>query len=292
MKPEPQSTKEFSVSYTTFSLSQEDAVLRVRLLNPPVNLMSVKMIGELFQLGGQLYTDQKTKVVIVESADPEFFLAHVDIEDVDRMSKDPSAAGQYPDINALQALTVSWQGLPQVTIAKVAGRCRGGGLEFILGLTMRFASIDSKLCSPEAAVGFLACGGGTSRIGLLAGHARAMEFLLSARDFSGLEAERYGLINRALPPGDLNEYVESLAKAMARRSTAVLGMHRTVMRCVLAPVVEPMFAAFASENDGLRAAQAGKEMQQGIATMLAIKQTRENELDLPATMARVIAPQS
>jgi enoyl-CoA hydratase/carnithine racemase len=279
------------VSFTTFSLHQDGAVLRVRLSNPPINLMTMKMIGELFQLGGQLYTDQQTKVVIVESANPEFFIAHVDIEDIEKSSKDPTAAGQYPDINALQALTVSWQGLPQVTVANVAGRCRGGGLEFILGLSMRFASVDSKFCSPEAAAGFLACGGGTTRISLLAGPARALEFLLSGRDFSGVEAERYGLINRALPAGDLNEYVGSLAKAIARRSPAVLGMHRAVLQRVFLPAVEPTFAGFAAENDGLRAGLAGKEMQEGMAAMLAIKQTRENELDLPATLTRILAAQ-
>jgi enoyl-CoA hydratase/carnithine racemase len=251
----------------------------------------MKMIEELFQLSGQLFTDQKTRVVVIESADPDFFIAHVDIEEIESSATDPSTAGKYPDINALQALTVSWQGLPQVTIAKVAGRCRGGGLEFILGLSMRFATVDSQFCSPEAAAGFLACGGGTTRIGMLAGPARALEFLLSGRDFSGAEAERYSIINRALPASELAGFVDALAKSIARRSMAVLGMHREVFQRVFSTAVEPMFAAFAAENDGLRAGLAGSEMKAAMAAMLAIKQTRENELDLPATIGRILPAQ-
>jgi enoyl-CoA hydratase/carnithine racemase len=277
------------VSYTTLSLKRDGAILRVTLSNPPINLMSFKMIGELFQLGGQLMVDAQTRVVIIESADPDFFIAHVDLEDVAKAGSDPKAAGKYPDINALQALAVSWQGLPQITIAKVAGRCRGGGLEFILGLSMRFASEESRFCSPEAAGGFLACGGGTTRLTMMLGPARALEFVLSGRDFSGTEAERYGLLNRALPAKELDAYVERLAKAVASRSGPVLAMHREVLKRVLEPAGELLFAGMAAENDGFRAAIAGTEMAAGMKAMLALNQTREVELDLPATIARLNA---
>lgn len=276
------------MSYTTFSLHQDGAILRVKLSNPPINLLSLKMVEELFQLCGQLVMDTSTRVVIVESADRDFFIAHFDLEDIERSARDPSKAGQYPDINALQSLALSWQALPQVTIAKVAGRCRGGGLEFILALSMRFATLDSKFCSPEAASGFLACGGGTTRVAMMAGPARALEFLLSARDFSGAEAERYGLVNRALPASELDAYVDALASSVARRSPVVIGMHREVIKRALAPVVEPTFAGLAAENDGMRAALAGEEMVPAMQAMLAIGQTRENELDLPATMAHIL----
>jgi enoyl-CoA hydratase/carnithine racemase len=277
------------VSYSTFSLKRDGAILRVILANPPVNLMSFKMIGELFQLSGQLMVDAETRVVIVESGDADFFLAHVDLNDVAKASSDPNANGKYPDINALQALAVSWQGLPQVTIAKVAGRCRGGGLEFILGLTMRFATEDSKFCSPEASGGFLACGGGTTRMSLMAGPARAMEITLSGRDFSGTEFERYGLLNRALPARELDAYVDRLARAVASRSPAVLGMHRDVLKKVFEAATEQLFAGMSVENDGFRTAAAGNEMKPAMVAMMALKQTREVELDLPATIARLAA---
>ncbi|MGC1459193.1 MAG: enoyl-CoA hydratase/isomerase family protein [Steroidobacteraceae bacterium] len=275
------------MSYSTFSLKRDGAILHVTLNNPPVNLLSFKMIGELFQLGGELVVDRETRVVILDSANPEFFIAHVDLVDVATAAADPSSGSKYPDINAVQALALSWQALPQVTIAKVAGRCRGGGLEFILGLTMRFATLDSQFCSPEASGGFLACGGGTTRIAMMAGPGRAMEFLLSGRDFNGEEMERYGLVNRALPVAELNAYVDRLSKVLAGRSAAVHAMHREVFKKVFEASGEWLFAGLAVENDGFREAAKATEMAEGFKAMLALKQTREVELDLPATIERV-----
>jgi enoyl-CoA hydratase/carnithine racemase len=273
------------LSYTTFSLKQDGAILRVTLSNPPINLMSAKMMQELFQLGGQLFTDPKTKVVIFDSADPDFFVAHVDLNDLMDPNQPVSVS---PDINILQSLSLHWQGLPQVSIAKVKGRVRGGGLEFIMGLTMRFAAEDAKFCSPEALGGFLACGGGTTRLSMAMGPARALEFLLTARDFDGAEAERYGLINRALPAKDLDAYVDDVAAHIARRSRSVIAGHREVQKQVFVNAVEPLFASFAAENAVFRQALAGDEMKQILSvTMKEVPQERAQELDLPANLTRV-----
>jgi len=132
----------------------------------------------------------------------------------------------------------------------------------------------------------LACGGGTTRMAMMAGPARAMELLLCGRDFTGEEVERYGLINRALPAGELDEYVDRVAKAIASRSAAVHAMHRAVFRKVFEASGEWLFAGLAVENEGFREAAAGTEMPEGFKAMLALKQTREVELDLPATIER------
>jgi len=102
-----------------------------------------------------------------------------------------------------------------------------------------------------------------------------------------VEAERYGLINRALPARELDAYVDRLAKAVSYRSGAVIAMHREVLKRVFGPAGELMFAGLAAENDGFRAAMTGTEMRAGINAMLPLKQTREVELDLPATIARI-----
>jgi enoyl-CoA hydratase/carnithine racemase len=154
-------------------------------------------------------------------------------------------------------------------------------------MDMRFASTESKFCFPESSGGFLACGGGTSFTALAAGPARAIEILLSARDFSAEEAERYGLINRALPAAELETYLTDLIDRLLKRSAAVVGMHREVFKRVYSGIVEPLFAGLAAENDGLRAGMATPEMQNGIAAHLKLGQTRESELDLPTTLAKL-----
>jgi enoyl-CoA hydratase/carnithine racemase len=278
------------MSFSTFTLQQDGALLRVTFNNPPVNLMSFRMIQDLFALGGRLHADRDVKVVLFDSADPDFFIAHVDISDLSKEVQGEVAGSKYPDINGLQALTLSWKALPQVKIAKIDGRLRGGGLEFVLGaMDMRFATEGSKLCFPEASAGFLACGGGTTFLSLAAGPARALEVLLSARDFSGVEAERYGFINRALPSAQIDDYLQDLIGRLLARSRDVVAMHRAVQAKLFAGIIEPLFGALAAECDGLRLGEAGPDMLPGMKAMLAVGQTRENELDLPATMARIAA---
>jgi enoyl-CoA hydratase/carnithine racemase len=277
------------MNFQTLTLRETGAVLEITLKNPPVNLMSAKMVEELFQLTGYLMQNRQIKVVVLDSADPDFFIAHFDLEDLEASASDPSKASRYPDINVLQSLGLAWQNLPQVKIAKIDGRCRGGGFEFILALDMRFASRKSLFCFPEASAGFLASGGGATRVALAAGPARGLEVLLSARDFTAEEAERYGLINRCVEDGELDVYVSDLVDRIARRSPEVVAMHRAVFGRAFTPIVEPMFAAMAAENDGMRAGLSGEEMQSAMAGHLKLGQTREVELDLPASLAAITA---
>lgn len=272
------------MNFSTFSLQQDGEVLRLTFSNPPINLMTGKMVEELFQLAGRLQVDRSVKVVVLDSADPDFFIAHFDLDDVVAIGADPSKAGKTPDLNGFQALTLTWQMLPQVTIGMVNGRCRGGGLEFLMCLSMRFASTDSLFCFPEASGGFVTGGGGATRAAMAMGPARVLELLLSARDFNGEEAERYGLINRALPAAALDAYVADLVARLSKRSHAVVAMNREVLRQVFEPFVEPMFAALAAENAGLRAGLASAEMQAGVKALLEKGQHREFELDLPGTI--------
>ena len=273
----------------TLKLAENGGVLTITINNPPINLMSAKMVEELFQLTGYLMQNTQIRVVVVDSADPDFFVAHFDLEDLEASANDPTKASRYPDINVLQSLGLSWQNLPQVKIAKVNGRCRGGGLEFILALDMRFASEESLFCFPEASAGFIASGGGATRTALAAGPARGLEFLLSSRDFTAAEAERYGLINQAMPAGELDDYVAGLAARIAARSPQVVGMHRAVFAQAFSQIVEPLFAAMAAENLGLQQGLAGTEMKAAMTGHLKLGQTREVELDLPASLASLNA---
>jgi enoyl-CoA hydratase/carnithine racemase len=274
-----------SMNFETLVLHQDGPVLTVTLSNPPINLMSLKMIEELFQLAGRLMPDRETRVVVFESADPDFFLAHFDLNDILAVQKDPSKDSRYPDINGIQAVGLAWQNLPQIKILKLDGRVRGGGLEFALALDMRFATANSILGFPETAGGFIPSGGGSTRTLMMAGPGRALEILMSARDFSGTEAERYGLINRAFDDrAALDAYVATLANEIGDRSWVSIKGVRDVMGGLFASSVDSVFAGFAAENEGLRAGLSTEEMQAGMRYHLEMGQTRENELDLRASM--------
>jgi enoyl-CoA hydratase/carnithine racemase len=149
-------------------------------------------------------------VVVFESADPDFFLAHWDISSAARSTSPGTEAPSWIDISQrLAAARV-------VSIAVIRGRTRGIGSEIALACDMRFASIERAILGqPEVGVGLVPGGGAMERLPLLVGRARALEIVLGADDFDALTAERYGWINRALPDEHLDSFVTCLAQRLA-----------------------------------------------------------------------------
>lgn len=277
------------MEFQTLKLRDEGGVLHVTLANPPINLMNGRMVGELMQLGGMLMRRRDLKVVVVDSADPDFWIAHFDLTEIEASLRNPATQSKYPDINVVQSLGLIWQNVPQITIGKVKGRARGGGLEFLLALDMRFVTEGSLFCNPEAGAGFLAAGGGATRLMMMAGPARGLEILLSMRDFTGLEFERWNLVNRALPVDQIDAYVADLVDRIASLTPDVIAMHRAVLDKVVQPFVEPMFAAMAAENVGFRAGIASGAIAENATLVAKVGQTRDFELDLPGSLRALAA---
>jgi enoyl-CoA hydratase/carnithine racemase len=200
--------------FATLSVSEADGIATVTLDHPPVNLLDAPMLGDLARLVGDLERSPTARVVVVRSADPEFFVAHADLHLIRALPRDERP---YPTtLEFFPTLVERWRTLPQVTIAQIEGRCRGGGSELALSLDLRFAALGrAVLGQPEVAIGIIPGGGGTQRLGRLLGRNRALEVVLGCDDFDAATAERYGWVNRALPPDELGPFVDRLAHRIA-----------------------------------------------------------------------------
>jgi len=100
---------------------------------------------------------------------------------------------------------------PVVSIASIRGRATGVGSELALACDMRFASREKAILSHfEVGAGVVPGGGPMARLPRLMGRGRALEVLLGADDIPGDLAERYGYVNRSLPDGELEGFVENL----------------------------------------------------------------------------------
>ena len=112
---------------------------------------------------------------------------------------------------------------PVVSIAKIRGRTRGIGNEFVLACDMRFASRQNALFgNPEVGVGLIPGGGALEWLPRLVGRSRALEIVLSADDFDADIAERYGWVNRALDDDDLDSFVDTLVRRLGSFDREVL----------------------------------------------------------------------
>jgi enoyl-CoA hydratase/carnithine racemase len=175
--------------------------------NPPINMFVPSTIVELGAVMTELEADSSVKVVVFQSANPEFFVAHLDVA---------KAVEQPGVLDLWRDFVLRLASAPIVSIAKIRGRTRGIGNEFVLACDMRFASRQNALFgNPEVGVGLVPGGGAMEWLPRLVGRSRALEFVLSADDFDADIAERYGWVNRTLDDGDLDSFVDALVRRLA-----------------------------------------------------------------------------
>jgi enoyl-CoA hydratase/carnithine racemase len=202
--------------FRTLSVAERDTgVLSVVIDAPPMNLIGPELVRDLVRLLGALESGEDVRVIVLESADPEYFVPHVDLTKVAEYTAEAAKAGG-PEDASLGMLWHKLSELPVVSIAKLRGRARGAGSELALACDMRFAARENAVLGQiEVGVGTTPGAGGVQHLGRLLGRGRAMEAILGADDFDADQAERYGWINRALPDAHLDAFVARLARRIA-----------------------------------------------------------------------------
>lgn len=223
----------------------EPGIANITLDNAPVNALSGSLIKALQQMLSELSRNSDIKVIVFDSANPDFFIAHVDInilEEKDILDELTQAAPR--GLNLFQAVGEMLRNQPQVTIVKLNGIARGGGAEFVAAADMCFASFEKgKLAQCEALMGIIPGGGATQYLSSKMTRNRALEVILGAELFDAATAERYGWINRALPENEIDTFVHTLAQNIAALPDGVIAATKRV----LAPLTN--MDGFKAEHD-------------------------------------------
>ena len=219
-------------------IEESPAYWRAVFDNPPLNIMGATMFRDLQELLARMDASPDLRVVVFESANPEFYLAHFDISDIAGslgLMRTTGPSGLPLLMDTFVRLTKS----PVVSIAKVRGRARGVCSEFVLACDMRFASREkTTLAQVEVGSGVHPGGGGTERLPALVGRGRALEIILGSNDFDGETAERYGYVNRALPDTELDGFVDALARRIASFDRRPIEAAKKLVNQVSLPSVE------------------------------------------------------
>jgi enoyl-CoA hydratase/carnithine racemase len=203
-------------SWTHLSVDRRSpSYCRVTFDHPPINTITATTVAELAELMGLIEQDADLNVVVFDSANPNFYLAHHDVEN------DPSrtaALGVGPTGTAAWIdVLVRLSRAPLVSIASIRGRTRGAGSEFVLACDLRFASRENTLLGQlEVGVGVVPGAGPMDRLSRLVGRGRALEILLGTDNFDGPRAEQYGYVNRLIADDRLDDEVEEIASQLAR----------------------------------------------------------------------------
>ena len=226
-----------SLIFETLNVRQEGAVVFAEIAAPPMNLLGPALVRDLVDLIERTEADATVRVLVFTSADPDYFIAHVDVARVAEYRAEAAKLVGEPSLGLLfRRLSVS----RLVSIAQIEGRVRGAGSEFVLACDLRFAARESAVfAQPEAGLGAVPGAGGIQHLTRLLGRGRALEVILSADDYDADLAERYGWINRALPRSTLGALVGSLAHRIAGFPAASLvAVKERVNASTLPPVEE------------------------------------------------------
>jgi enoyl-CoA hydratase/carnithine racemase len=229
---------------------------------PPFNILDATIFEGLQDLLARMDASQSLRVVVFESANPDFYLAHFDL--TGKTGNIMTAVGPS-GLPILMDTFVRLTRSPVVSIAKIRGCVRGASSEFVLSCDMRFASRENtRLGQPEVGVGLHPGGGGTERLPLLVGRGRALEIVLGANDFDGDTAERYGYVNRALPDAELDHFVDALARRIASFDRRAIVAAKNLINQVSLPAADRLLDALNSFQTAL----TWPETQQRIRALL------------------------
>lgn len=206
-----------NTDFSRLRISTAYGVATITIDNPPVNVLDVALMSEIRRFLLSVRDDPDTRVLVFQSADPEFFIAHVDMTLIDEPHAFDDFIRDAPEVlNPFQAFGELLREQPQVSIVKLAGLARGGGAEFVAAADMAFAAEKrAGLAQCEALMGITPGGGATQYLSSRMTRGRSLEVILGADLLDATMAKRYGWINRALPKAELDGFVERLARNIA-----------------------------------------------------------------------------
>ncbi|WNC95312.1 enoyl-CoA hydratase/isomerase family protein (plasmid) [Paraburkholderia sp. FT54] len=261
--------------FETLTADLEGAVLFVEISAPPMNLLGPELVRDLVTLIQYAEADDGINVLVFRSADPDYFISHVDVT---RVKEYRQEAAKLTGEASIALLFRHLSASRLVSIAQIEGRVRGAGSEFVLACDMRFAARESAVFSQmEPAFGLIPGGGAVQFLTRLMGRGRALEVMLSASDYDTELAERYGWINRAMPAEMLDEFVASLARRIARFPRA----GHAVVKDRVNAITLAAIADFRRDSDLFGENVRQPEAQRRVGAALARGfQTREVELKL------------
>jgi cyclohexa-1,5-dienecarbonyl-CoA hydratase len=197
------------------SFEMEDAVARIILRNPPVNVIDIPMMEEFRQVLGEIESQSQVMAVIV-SGEGRAFSAGVDIG-----AHTPDKVEEM--LTKFHALVRALVATSKVTVAAVHGLCLGGGAELATVCDLVYTSDDSEWGFPEIKLGCfppVAC----TALASVVGQKKAAELILTGRSVTGREAGEIGLATRSVPDNLLDSTVQACVAQLLRLSPAALSV--------------------------------------------------------------------
>ncbi len=264
--------------YETLNVAVDGAIATATINNPPVNVMTLPLYQDLVGFTAEVEQDDAIKVVVFDSADPDFFIAHFDVETILTFPTD-TPAERNEQLSDFHLMCERVRTMPKATIVKLVGRAGGGGNEFASSCDMRFGVRGKTVINQmEVALGILPGGSGTQRLPRLVGRSRAMEICLGSDDIDAETAERWGYLNRIFDSrAALDTFVDNLTGRIASWPAEAIGLCKASINNAEMGWHEGLVDEAFMFQQTLRTSGAQQNMRKAMEMGL---QTREGELQI------------
>jgi enoyl-CoA hydratase/carnithine racemase len=220
-------------------------VAHLELVNPPLNLVTGALLGQLADALAILAAAPagEVRAVVVTGSGERAFCAGSDVGEFEDQRGPAGRARLDLEARVSRALA----DLPMPTIAAIEGHALGGGLELALACDLRIAASGARLGLPEVRLAVIPGAGGTQRLPRVVGPTRARELILTGRVIDAVEAYRIGLVNEVVPAGEARARAEEIGREIAARGPLAV---REAKRLIDASTDVDLDAGLTAELEG------------------------------------------
>jgi enoyl-CoA hydratase/carnithine racemase len=247
----------------------EDGVGIITLDNPPLNLITRQLTHDLGKTLAVVETNEEVRIVVVCGAGSRAFSAGSDIKEFQALMDRGTVLEEKLALENEVFNTLA--GLPQPTIAAIAGLALGGGAELSLCCDYRVVSSDARIGFPEIHLGTIPGSGGLSRLPRLIGPSRAIALLLGGRQIGADEALAIGLVNEVVEASRCFEVAIARAHGWAARAGLAT---RAIKQGLLQASREEIISEVAASLEVSSAIFATDDMREGVAAFLEKRSPR------------------
>ena len=223
---------------TSKMLCEKDGAVGRIIFNNPArhNAVSLEMWQAMAAIMADFDADDQVRVIVVTGAGGKAFVSGADISEFKEKRNSEEAAAEYANISEAGRRALAETLKP--TIAMIRGYCIGGGLATALACDLRIAAEGSKFGIPAAKLGLGYAYDGVKKLVDIVGPAYAREIFYTARQFGAEEALQMGLINRVVPDGELESYVDNYCKTIAGNAPLTVQAAKVIVREAVKDAVE------------------------------------------------------
>ena len=250
------------MTYENMRLEIKDQIATITIDHPPANTWNLVTMESFERVLDAVENDGDVRVVILTGAGEKFFSAGFDVRD---------AANSGTTSPKGRALWRRIDRFAKPVIAAINGYALGGGLELAMSCHFRFMADAPKIevGLTELNLGIIPGWGGTQRLPRIVGRSKAMEMILFSHRLKAQEALAIGLVDRLIPPEELQRETLAFAAKLAQRPPIAV---RCVLDAFSASLYEGLEAGLEVEAAGSAIVRETEDRNEGFAAFLEKRQ--------------------